>query len=345
MNSKVTLKDVANKANVSISTVSRYLNRSSFIVKERVDAIEKAIYDLGYEHKERKNGPQGKRHMTIGVMAPTYDSPHVIRMITGMKKVIDQSQYKLKIEISQWDIGREARIISHFMLQKVDAIIVIGGELSDKELKVISQNKPVLLLGHSKLTQLRTPNSKFPQLTIDNELGGYLATNHLIQLGHKKIAHIHGPLNNADARQRIEGYKRGLETAGLRVDEQLMLPGEFSLKGGFDATLRLIDSCVMFDSIFAANDETAYGAMQALYQRGISIPDDIAVIGFDDLPMSSYVIPPLSTINQPFEHMGEISIHYTLDLISGNKPNYILPVMNLIARNSTIKQSAVSKRR
>lgn len=336
MSTKVTIKDISHKANVSISTVSRYLNRSSFIVKERVDAIEKAIFELGYEHKNRKNSPQSKRHMTIGVMAPTYDSPHVIRMLTGMKRVINQSQYQLKVEISQWDMDREARIISQFMSQNIDAIIIIGGELSDTELKALSQNKPVLLLGHAKLPQLRVTSSQFPQLTIDNELGGYLATNHLIQLGHKMIAHVHGPLNNADARRRIIGYKRALETAGLMVDEKLMLSGEFSLKGGLDATLQLIDSHVKFDAIFAANDESAYGAMQALYQRGLSIPSDIAVIGFDDLPMSSYVIPPLSTINQPFENIGEISIHYTLDLISGNKPHYILPVMNLIARDSTI---------
>jgi LacI family transcriptional regulator len=337
---KVTHKDVAKLAGVSPSTVSRYINRSSFIDKVKVDAIEKAIAELGYKYTKRAAINATLRSMKVGVVAASYDSPHISCILAGINKVIIQHGYELRIEITQWKTERELKLLKQFVTEKMDAIIVIGGHSSESEIKAITKNLPVLLLGTPALTNSALIATHLPQIRIDNELGGYMATNHLLQLGHRKIVHIKGPEENADANQRLLGYKRSLESAGIPFDEKLVVNGHFSLSISQNEISQLLNKGIEFSAIFAASDESAIGAMQALYQHGLAIPDDISVIGFDNLPISSFVIPPLTTIHQPFEELGEIAIQYSLDLISGNKPKYSIPIINIVVRDSTKAFSA-----
>lgn len=335
MKNKTTVKDIAQLSGVSASTVSRYLNRSTYIVKEKVDLIEKAIYELNFVHRSRKNHSTETRSMMIGVIAPSYDSSHSVRILRGMENTVSQTSYQLKVEITHWEQEREVHLLEQFVKQGVDAIILVGGYLGDMEIKAITKEVPVLLFGSPVYTKLRERDGILPTLEIDNELGGYLATNHLLQLGHRRIAHIHGPLDNLDARERLKGYRRSIENAGIEFDESLLMDGRFESPYGLKAIEALIKKGVKFTAVFAGNDESAFGVIQGLHRKGIKVPDDVSVVGFDDLPMCTYFVPSITTINQPFEDMGEIAIKTALDLISGNKSNYAVPVMNVVMREST----------
>ncbi|MBW3696175.1 LacI family DNA-binding transcriptional regulator [Vibrio sp. T187] len=335
MSKKVTIHDVAQRANVSPSTISRYLNRTSYIAKDKVDSIEKAIFDLGFKAKKRKSQPETKRTMTLGIVTASYDSPHITRILMGMDEMIHQHSYQLIVETTHWQPNREEAVLKQFINQNVDGIIVVGGYLSERAVKEITGKKPVLLFGSPVFLAKKTSENLLPQLQVDNELGGYLATNHLLQLGHRRILHLHGTVGNIDAEERLQGYKRSLEMAGITVDEQLICAGNFEAKIAFKAMNEFLDKDINFTAIFCANDESAYGAIQAMHQRGISVPDDVSVIGFDDLPFSSFFIPRLTTVKQPFEEMGKIAIRQMLDLISENTGEYSVPPVELISRDST----------
>ncbi|MFS1917711.1 MULTISPECIES: substrate-binding domain-containing protein [unclassified Vibrio] len=170
---------------------------------------------------------------------------------------------------------------------------------------------------------------------MDNELGAYLAVNHLIQKGHRNIVHLRGPKDNSDADARYSGFVRAMESAGLSVEHDLVTWGDFDSEKSSQAVRQLVSNSHEFTAIFACNDESAFGAMHGLYREGLYVPKDVALIGYDDMPLSSYTVPPLTTVRLPFEKMGELSIAYILDLISGNKPKYKMPTMQLIIREST----------
>jgi LacI family transcriptional regulator len=162
-----------------------------------------------------------------------------------------------------------------------------------------------------------------------------MATRHLIELGHRRIVHILGPREHADARERKEGYRRALKEAGIPYDPALVVQGDFSEAGGLKALSQLMESRVDFSAIFAANDQTAYGAALGLYRRNLRVPDDVAVVGFDDLAGSQYSIPPLTTIRQPVYQLGELGALAVLAMLRGETPDGALPPPLLVTREST----------
>lgn len=336
MHKKSTIYDVATHAGVSPATVSRYLNRTSFISKDKVDKIEKAIFELGFRSRKRKNQPTTKRNMLIGVVAPSYDTTWVSAILDGMTGRMHSHSYDLMVETTQYKVERERLELQDFAQRGVDGLIVLGGYLSSKEVKQICGNTPVLFMSRDG------ESGDIPVLNIDNELGGYLATTHLIQKGHRRIAHIHGPQRSLDARQRFEGYRRALKAAGIPYDSSLVGDGNYDQYGGFWQAQALKKKNADITAIFAANDLCAFGAMQALHQMGLNVPDDISVVGFDDVEMSDYFIPRLTTIRQPFIELGGIAINYILDVINGHQTDYELPAVTIVERDSCRPEGKVS---
>ncbi|MBC7491680.1 MAG: substrate-binding domain-containing protein, partial [Novosphingobium sp.] len=172
-------------------------------------------------------------------------------------------------------------------------------------------------------------------LNFDNFEGGRLATQHLIDLGHRAIAFISGDPDHPDAVERQRGYRAALEAAGLAYDPRLVIPGEFHEASGLLAVDRLIESRQRFTAIFAANDQMAVGAVLGLHRRALRVPQDVSVIGFDDLPSSLYSIPPLSTIHQPAYELGRLAAATMVRLLAGEKSAEVLPGPRLIARESS----------
>lgn len=327
---KATVYDVAKRANVSVSTVSRYLNRTSFIVKEKVDAIEKAMVEVNFIPKTTKSSAATKRNMVIGIISPTFDSPFFSQILGGVSSEAAHTSYKLEIEASNWDPNREKKIIKQLIAQKVDGIILLVPIIEIKEIEKLVGDTPVLFVA-------RDGNGVYPSLLIDNQMGGYIATNHLIQLGHTDIVFVTGTEDSLDGAERLVGYKNSLAGAGIDFNSSLVIEGAYESQKAFDSMSKLIKQGQSFSAVFCANDTSAYGVIQALHQQGIRVPEQVSVIGFDDLSSSRFFIPRLTTIKQPLECLGQLSIKYMLDLISVNTPCYTVPPVTLIERDSCCK--------
>jgi LacI family transcriptional regulator len=209
---------------------------------------------------------------------------------------------------------------------------VVAGSLAEQELIEYSRKIPVVAVGYN------FTGEKLQSVNIDNVLGGHMATLHLLQQGHVNIAHIKGLLNQPDAVARFVGYKKALTEAGIKVRNNLIKQGDFSSETGYDRTVELIESKVHFSALFAANDQTAYGAIKALHDHGFKVPEDVSVIGFDDLPTSKFFTPGLTTLRQPVEEIGVVCAESILSLLTGEKRSARLPPIDLIVRESTVSK-------
>ncbi|MEX3071597.1 LacI family DNA-binding transcriptional regulator [Vibrio alginolyticus] len=324
--------DVARLAKVSPSTVSRFLNRTTFVSDDKSKQIEKAIKSLGYKPNYQMNQGNNTRSMTIGVLVQNPESPHTSRVLNDMEKVLIAQGYSLVIATGHWQKTLESHALEYLAKSNVDGVIIITGSLSEEQILEYAKRIPVVAVGYSFAGEnVRTIN-------VDNVLGGYMATLHLMQQGHVNIAHVKGLLNQPDAVARFVGYKKALQEAGIKVLPKLIKQGDFSSESGYQRTVELIESKVHFSALFAANDQTAYGAIKALHDHGIRVPEDVSVIGFDDLPTSQYFTPALTTMRQPIEEIGAVCAESILNLLSGEKHEVRLPPIDLIVRQSTLSK-------
>lgn len=324
--------DVAKLAGVSPSTVSRYLNRTTFISQEKTVAIEGAIKTLDYKPNYRMNQGLNTRTMTIGVLVQNPESPFTSRIFNDMERFLGPKGYSLIIASGYWQHSMQLHALEYLEKSNVDGVIVVAGSLTEQELVEYSRKIPVVAVGYNFTSE------KLQSVNIDNVLGGHMATLHLLQQGHVNIAHIKGLLNQPDAVARFVGYKKALTEAGIKVRNNLIKQGDFSSETGYDRTVELIESKVHFSALFAANDQTAYGAIKALHDHGIKVPEDVSVIGFDDLPTSKFFTPGLTTLRQPVEEIGVVCAESILSLLTGEKRSTRLPPIDLIVRESTVSK-------
>jgi len=224
-----------------------------------------------------------------------------------------------------------------FIARGVDGIIFFAGQLSDAKLKNYAKEVSIVVTGR----RLRAPG--LFSLQINDRHGAMLAVRHLIEAGHRKIAFITGSENHPDAIERYEGYKKALAEAGIDFDPKLVATGDWHEEGGLRATRELLGSKTRFTALFCVNDQTAYGACLALYRKGLSVPGDVSVIGFDDLPSSAYRLPPLSSVRQSIGELGERSAQAILQLIAGRRPRLDPPPVKLVIRESTDRNEPKSR--
>ncbi|MBD0785910.1 substrate-binding domain-containing protein [Vibrio sp. Y2-5] len=326
---KPTIYDIARLAGVSVSTVSRYSNRKAYICKDKVRAIEQAMFELNFKPKNTKISTNRLRSMKIGVVIPTFDNSYFSCILNGMNHWAQNSAYSLRIESSNFSKVREQKTIKQMMDVGVDALVLIVNLSSEDEIKQLVGDLPILVVAGSNLGTL-------PSIKIDNVIAGSIATNHLIQLGHTKIVHAHGRLDEGpDAGDRLKGYKKSLLEAGLNVDENLIVNGGYYFEYSYQAINELLSRGIEFTAVFAANDLSAYGVIQALKEHELGIPEDVSVIGFDDLYTSAICNPSLTTIRQPLYEMGELAMQYICDLTSMNASIPHVPPVELIKRESS----------
>ena len=325
----VTLSMVAKAAGVSSSTVSRILNGTAAVHESKSKAVHEAIAKLGFVPNPMARGLAGGRTLSIGVVTQAIDSPFYGVALRGIEDELDRAGYSPLFVSGHWNASEEARCIDMLRSRRVDGIIVLTGRLSDAALKATAKHLPVVATGRS----LKAPNLFC--LHFDNQLGARLATQHLISLGHRRIAFIAGNAEHPDANERLKGYQSALAEAGIAFDPELIGQGLFHEESGLLATERLLDTRRRFTALFAANDQMALGACLALHRRGLLIPGDVAVMGFDDLSISRYSTPPLSTIHHPAYELGQCAASAILGLLRGEKPSLQLPGPKVIAREST----------
>lgn len=335
---KVTLEMVAAAAGVSAATVSRILNGTAMVSEDKRAAVDQAVARLGFVPNPVARGLAGGRTLSIGVVTQSLDSPFYGGALRGIEQTLVAAGYSPLFVSGQWSAAQEARCIDTLRARRVDGIIVLTGRLSDAALAATARELPVVVTGRT----LQAPG--LASLDFDNFEGARLATHHLLALGHRRIAFISGDLKHPDGQERLRGYRAALEAAGLPYEPGLVMPGNFTEASGLAAVERLIDGGEPFTAIFAANDQMAFGAGLGLYRRRLRVPDDVSLVGYDDLLVSVYAIPPLTTVHHPVHELGQCAAQAMLELLAGRMPTLALPAPRLIVRESTREPHAVRRR-
>lgn len=326
---KVTLDMVAAAAGVSAATVSRILNGTAMVSDDKRAAVDEAIARLGFVPNPVARGLAGGRTLSIGVVTQAIDSPFYGGALRGIEDTLTAAGYSPLFVSGQWSAAHEARCIDTLRGRRVDGIIVLTGRLSDAALAATARELPVVVTGRS----LRAPG--LVALDFDNFQGARLATQHLLALGHRRIGFICGDLKHPDGKERLRGHRSALADAGIRAEPALELPGNFTEASGLAAAERLIDSGEAFTALFASNDQMAFGAALALHRRRLRVPDDVSLVGFDDVAGSVYCVPPLTTVHHPVLELGELAARAMLQLLAGEMPTLALPAPRLMVREST----------
>jgi LacI family transcriptional regulator len=327
----VTLAMVAEAAGVSPSTVSRILTGNARVSDDKRKAVEDAIARLNYQPNVLARGLAQGRTLSIGVLTQDINSPFYGQAHRGIEDELVGTGIVPLFVSGHWNVQDEAERMTHLLGRRVDGVIVLTGRLTDEQIREYARRVPIVVTGRT------LKGSNIASMRVDDFKGAHRATQHLVELGHRRIAHIAGPQDHADSVERLKGYRKALEEGGIGFDPKLVVYADFHEPSGVLAINQLLDAKQSFTAVFASNDQTAYGARLALYQRGIKVPDDVSLIGFDDLPASRYVIPPLSTIHQPVYELGQAAARVLLKLIEGGKSRVALPEPQLVARESTRK--------
>ena len=325
----ITLEVVAKVAGVSPATVSRILNGSARVSDRKRSAVMAAIKTLNYRPNALARGLAQGRTNSIGVLTQDIASPFYGEALRGVEDALAGTGMIPLFASGHWRLEDEIERMEHLLSRRVDGVIVLTGKLSDAQIEAYAKVVPIVVTGRHMQSEQVT------SLSIDNSLGAYIATRHLIEYGHTRIAHVAGPADHIDALSRLKGYRDALVEAGIAFDPELVAHADFHEPGGVLAIHQLLATRKSFSAVFAANDQTAFGIQLALSRHGIRVPDEISVVGFDDLPVSSYMIPPLTTIRQPVYEMGVASAKALVAMITGQPYTPQLAPPELIVRASS----------
>lgn len=330
-NKKITISDIAEKANVSKSTVSRVLNDSNSVVEEKRTAVLDAIAELDYQPNLFARGLAGGQTMAIGVITQNITSPHNDALLRGVLQGLNGTGYSPIFADGCWQADKEKEAVQILLGRQVDGLIVLGGEVSATFLQQVALKVPLIIVGRcvNELADLC--------LHIDNFAGAYKATKYLIEMGHQRIAHITGRLDHPDGMNRREGYLQALRDAGLELDPDLIVEGNFMEQSGVVAMEMLFSRGRSFSAIFTGNDQMAFGVRLALFRRGIRVPDDISIMGFDDQHGSAYMTPPLTTVRQPVLRMGKAAAEAMLHLVKGEQFEIPGLPIDLVIRETVVR--------
>ena len=308
-----TITDVARRAGVSTATVSRVLNRNYPVSDGVRQRVLDAVRDLGYVANAHARALLTSTSGTVGVILHDVSDPYFAEIVRGIQEVAGLEDRLVVICNSQREPDREITYIEMLRAHRVDAIIMAGGHILDDEYVMALREQALQLRAQgSRLILCGRHPVRADAVVPDNTVGGARLVRHLLDRGHRRIAHIAGPPNFSTTQDRLDGYRGGLASFGLEADPDLVATGDFTREGGYEAAGRLLDAEVGFTAIFAANDLAAVGAMARLQERGLRVPEDVSVAGFDDVPVARDVTPALTTVRVPMVDMGRQSMRLAL---------------------------------
>ncbi|WP_055525991.1 LacI family DNA-binding transcriptional regulator [Streptomyces graminilatus] len=314
-----TLEEVAVRAGVGRGTVSRVINGSPRVSEATRTAVEAAVAELGYVPNTAARALAANRTDAIALVVPEpetrfFAEPYFSDMLRGVGSAISDTEMQLLLIFAGSDRERE-RLAQYLAAHRVDGVLLVSTHADDPLPDLLAQLEiPAVISG---------PRSEAETLTsvdADNYGGGRQAVEHLLSRGRRKIAHITGRLDVYGAQRRVDGYREALEAAGHEVDEALIEPGDFTEEGGRRAMAALLSRCPDLDAVFAGSDVTAAGARQVLREQGRRIPEDVALVGYDDSAIARHMDPPLTSVRQPIVEMGRAMIHLLLDEIADRRP-------------------------
>lgn len=330
-----TITDIAKRANVSKSTVSRVLNDKSVVNKQTRKIVLEAAESLGYEANVFARGLASGRSMTVGVVTQKIGSPFYDMMMQGVIQGFTDTGYSPMFVDGQWEQSTELQVIRTLLGRKVDGLLLLGGGIPQDDLDNFQQHLPTIVVGKE------VEGWKDKCVFIDNAAAAYEATKHLIDFGHRNIATVCGIMEHQDAVRRYEGYCQALQDSGIEVDPDLVLEGNFTAQSGILAVNSLLMRGKTFTAMFCANDMVAYGARLALQRQGIRVPEDVSLVGFDDQAESAFTSPPLTTVHQPGVEMGAVAAKALVKLMQG-EPCELPALSSRLVKRETVAKIYVS---
>ena len=309
-----TIRDVARAAGVSVATVSRVLNNHARVRTETRTRVTAAASELDYTPNEVARSLITSRTQAFGVLLPDLYGEFFSEVLRGIDLRARRDGFHLLVSSSHAN-GDDLVEALRSMRGRIDGLIVMAPDVDTSALvRAAGDGLPLVLLDPG--ARVLAADS----ISIDNVAGAEAAVRHLVALGHRRIATISGPAGNADARQRLDGYRRALAAGGLEPDETLEVEGDFTEPSGFAAAQRLLalaNGAGPPTAIFAANDYMAIGAVSALAEAGLAVPKDVAIVGFDDIAMARYLNPPLTTVNVDLLDLGARAVDRLVDQKNG----------------------------
>jgi len=295
---RVTIREVARAAGVSVATVSRVLNESGPVAGETRDRIRRVAGEMRYIPNGAARSLSMRRTGTLGVLLPDLYGEFFSEVIRGLDQAAQRARFHLLLSSSH-NNRHDIEAALQAMRGRVDGLVVMSPHI---DVDVLADNLPESL----PAVMLNTPQStsEFDTLSVDNFGGARAMVAHMAEHGHRRIAMVHGPETNHDAQERLRGYRVALADAGIAPDAALEVEGDFTEEAGFRAVRRLLALEPRPTAIFAANDSTAIGAMSALREAGVAVPSAMAVAGFDDIPIARYLTPALSSVRVSINDLG-----------------------------------------
>jgi LacI family transcriptional regulator len=327
-----TIFDVARLAGVSSSTVSRVVNGYPHIRDDTRRRVQAAMDELGYVAHTSARALASGRSQVVGLLAQGLDSSFFLGVIQGVDQQVATSGYDFMLCTTHDRREKEAEYVARLSHGMVDGLLVILPRgLPDYVEQLRAERFPFVLIDYDD----EAPGCDM--VNAANRTGARAAINHLLELGHRRIGFITGTLNVGSTLERLAGYREALAGAGIPWDEELVVQGDFLEPRGFEAAGELLSLTHRPTAIFASSDAAAFGVLRAAREAGIRVPEDISVVGFDDVPEASYVDPTLTTVRQPLREMGRAAVSRLLDLLvdPAVPPQRIVLGTELIVRGST----------
>jgi LacI family transcriptional regulator len=331
----ITIKDVAKKAGVSVSTVSRALNNYSDISEDTRENIKKIADNMGYKANVVAKSLSSSRSFRLGMLVEDYESagklnPLVFEVLMEFKNAASRQGYEIVLLSTTSDMQKSQNLTRLFSEKQLDGAFIMGLKITDEYYRELSTIKCPCVL-----QDIYIQNPMVGCIGVDNIKGAFMAVDHLIKLGHKRIGFINGHKNAFVSYERLDGYYLALNRNGIPIDNDLVANGDFDDKIAEVAAEELIKNHCDMTAIFCASDLMAIGAVNSLNNLGYTVPDDISIVGFDDIYITQFFTPKLTTIRQDRGKIGEAAANILINMVAGQTIGRVLVEPELIIRDST----------
>lgn len=330
-----TMKDIAKLAGVSTSTVSHVINQSRYVSEDISERVQRAAKELHYAPSALARSLKMNRTRTIGLLVTTSTNPFFGEVVKGVERRCYEQNYNLILCNTEGDEARMKASLSTLLEKRVDGLLLLCSTLEGQYLDVFElyPNIPTVVMdwGETHFTS--------DKINDNSKHGGYLAGKYLIENGHKRIGCITGPMHHHQAKIRYQGFCKAMEEANIDVDPKWVIESNFECDGGYQAFNQLFDNGQLPSAVFVCNDMMAMGLINAANEKQVKIPQQLSIIGYDDIHISKFMVPTLTTIHQPKFRLGRTAVDRLLHRIDGDgaEPEQFQLEPTLVVRSSVVK--------